>query len=68
VNQRDLYFDGETYEPEQDRERLAGQLERVRELMLDGEWRTPAEMSAKLGAEWASISARLRDLRKERVW
>jgi len=59
-------FDGQTYEPEHDEDRLGKQLERVRQLVLDGEWRTLDEIGAHSGAPPASVSARLRDLRKER--
>lgn len=57
-------FGGETYEPERDGERLGRQLLRVKALMLDGEWRTLAEIGEHVGAPEASVSARLRDLRK----
>lgn len=57
-------FDGVTYEPRHDAERLAGQLLRVWSAMRDGAWRTPAEIELATGDGWASISARLRDLRK----
>jgi hypothetical protein len=59
-------FGGATYEPEHDRGRLGRQLGRVKALMADGEWRTLAEVSAATGDPQASVSARLRDLRKER--
>lgn len=58
-------FDGPCLEPE-DHQRLATQLTAVRELLMDGRWRTPEEMESATGYRWASISARLRDLRKER--
>lgn len=57
-------FDGKTYEHEKDHGRLAAQLKRVRELMADEHWRTLAEISAAVGDPEASVSARLRDLRK----
>jgi hypothetical protein len=60
------YFSGATYEAVHDRDRLAAQLERVRRLMQDGEWRTLFEIEAATGDPVQSISARLRDLRKER--
>ena len=44
--------------------RLARQLRAVRHALLDGEWHTLAELSATLGYPEASISARIRDLRK----
>lgn len=59
-------FDGATYEPKHDRVRLTGQTLRVYEIVIDGRWRTLAEIEAITGDPQASISARLRDLRKER--
>jgi hypothetical protein len=58
------HFDGETYDPERDHERLTGQLARVRLLVLDGVWRTLEEIGAITGDPAQSVSARLRDLRK----
>lgn len=60
------YFDGSTYSPEYDRERLSGQLERVRAYMLAHDWVTLAELHTRVGGSEASVSARLRDLRKPR--
>jgi hypothetical protein len=62
-------FDGKTFEPEQDGPRLSSQLVATRELMLDGEWRNLAQIVLALRKQGihvteASISARLRDLRK----
>lgn len=57
-------FDGKTYEPSKDCERLKGQLARVFDLMSDGKWRTLAEIKSEAGGSEASVSARLRDLRK----
>jgi len=59
-------FDGVTFEPDLDEERLTQQLGRVRLLCLDGQWRTLDEIGAAIGAPPASVSARLRDLRKAR--
>lgn len=59
-------FDGRTFNPQKDGERLTAQLATVRSLMLDGQWRTLREIAASVGAPEASISARLRDLRKSR--
>lgn len=58
-------FGGSTFNPARDGERLERQADRVRELMVDGQWRTLAEISAATGAPEASVSARLRDLRRE---
>ncbi|MBA3727565.1 MAG: hypothetical protein H0W86_14320 [Armatimonadetes bacterium] len=57
-------FDGETYKPDRDFHRLNGQLARVRDLMRDGRWRTLDQVSDYAGGSVASVSARLRDLRK----
>lgn len=47
-----------------DAERLTSQLERVKRLMLDGQWRTLRHIAGCVGGSEAAISARLRDLRK----
>jgi hypothetical protein len=47
-----------------DEPRLSDQLRRVRDLMLDGTARSLAEISAAVSAPEASVSARLRDLRR----
>ena len=60
------HFDGETYEPEKDWRRLTSQLGRVYQCMKDGKWRGLREISEISGGSEASVSARLRDLRKER--
>jgi hypothetical protein len=59
-------FDGDTYEPDRDHERLSGQLQRVYELMRDEHWRTLEAISRNTGGTEASVSARLRDLRKDK--
>jgi len=58
--------DGETYESVFDKERLNAQQRRVFEVMQDGRWRTLREISETTGDGEASISARLRDFRKEK--
>ncbi len=46
--------------------RLTSQLARVRKLMLDGKWRTLRQIADEAGpGSEASMSARLRDLRRE---
>ena len=47
-----------------DQPRLTGQLNRVYELMSDGEWRTLTQIAQAVGGSEAGVSARLRDLRK----
>lgn len=49
-----------------DKPRLDSQRANVRELMLDGMFRTLKEIEEATGYPQASISARLRDLRKQR--
>lgn len=56
--------DGETYEAEFDYDRLNAQAARVYDAIKDGEWYTLSEIEFKSGDPQASISARLRDLRK----
>jgi len=57
---------GQTYEPQFDQERLSTQMQHVRGLMLTTlAWLTLREIEDSLGYPQASISARLRDLRKE---
>lgn len=62
-----IHFDGKTYEPDKDQGRLSAQIGRVFRVMRDGTWRTLEEIATLTGdASVASISARLRDLRKPR--
>jgi hypothetical protein len=57
-------FDGKTYQPERDHDRLTGQLERVFNLMRDGRWRTIPAIAYEVRGSESSVSARLRDFRK----
>lgn len=66
IQKRKPEFDGQTYESKQDKIRLTGQTLRVADLMLDGHWRTLQEIADATGDPQASVSARLRDLRKKR--
>ena len=65
-------FDGATYDEALDKPRLAGQLGAVYDVMSSGRWYTLGELALEvtnlLGshASEASVSARIRDLRKER--
>lgn len=58
--------DGETFDYARDARRLAGQHARVLALMKDGKFRTLAEIAEYTKDPEASVSARLRDLRKPR--
>jgi hypothetical protein len=59
-------FDGATFEVERDQDRLHHLLDRVRIFMDGGEWRTLAEIADACRGTEASVSARLRDLRKQK--
>lgn len=65
-DQREFSFDGRTMDEDPDApRRLSGQMLRVVQAMADGRWRTLAELTAIVKpATEASVSARLRDLRK----
>ena len=66
LNWLDQTFDGATYEPEKDQVRLGKQAQIVFTLMEDQCWRTLREIEDRTGFPQASISARLRDFRKDR--
>ncbi len=60
-------FNGDTYEPKFDATRLRGEMARVYNIIKDHQWRTLYEIHLATGVHGdpeASISARLRDLRK----
>jgi hypothetical protein len=59
-------FSGITYNKKKDGARMRSQLDRVRKIMSDGKWFTLDELSALCGGSVASISARIRDLRKSK--
>jgi len=59
-------FDGATYEPSLDKPRLNKQLQAVFDVVKSGRWMSLSEISARTSFPEASVSARLRDLRKER--
>ena len=58
--------DGVTFNVERDGKRLSLQHNRVLAALRDGEWWTLSELSAHTKDPEASVSARLRDLRKPR--
>lgn len=60
------HFNGPDYEPALDHARLTRQVDRIRQLMLDGQWRTLYEIAEATGDPESSISAQLRHLRKLR--
>src|SRR4051812_11827688 len=60
------HFDGVSYEPEHDGERLTGLLGRVYHTLTSGQWYTLSALVETCGGSEAGVSARLRDLRKRR--
>lgn len=62
----EFWVDGETYEHARDSSRLGEQMRAVFELMKDGKERTLREIAYATEYPESSVSARLRDLRKER--
>lgn len=56
--------DGQTYDHARDGLRLAAQHQRVLAYMSSGRWYTLRELASLTGDPEASISARIRDLRK----
>ena len=58
------HFAGPDYIAKLDQKRLTGQHERIKNLMLDGRWRTLPEIAEACRAGESSVSAQLRHLRK----
>ena len=61
-----MSFGGKTFDEGLDGNRLRKQLSAVWTFMFDGQWHTLKELSKAVGAPEASVSARLRDLRKKK--
>ena len=61
-----MKFIGPEYKKADDQKRLKNQHNAIKELMLDGVWRTLLEISRATGHREASVSAQLRHLRKPR--
>ena len=61
-----MRFDGSDYDPRYDKARLTGQILRIFKAIKDGSWNTLVEIQDLTGDPQASISAQLRNLRKER--
>jgi len=59
-------FDGATFSESRDGSRLASQLADVRTCLRDGCWWGLDDIQSRTGHPQASISARIRDLRKTR--
>ena len=61
-----LRFDGSDYDPKYDKKRLTGQILRIFDAIKDGSWNTLVEIQNLTGDPQTSISAQLRNLRKDR--
>lgn len=59
-----MHFSGADYRAPRDQARLLTQLERIKNSMLDGQWRRLQEIAQLAQAPSASVSAQLRNLRK----
>ena len=59
-------FGGDTFDQTRDGARLNAQAQKVFDVMCDRSWRTLGQIAEATGAPEASVSARLRDLRKPR--
>ncbi len=66
MTQLGINFDG-PHLTRRDQRRLATNQSAVYRLMLDGQWRTLAEIAEAVDCSEAGASARLRDLRKPKV-
>ena len=64
-NQPPLFY-GSDYDPELDRKRLSGQMLRVFEYMRNEKWMTLYEISSSINEPESSVSAQMRNLRKDR--
>mgnify|MGYP003344064058 FL=1 len=61
-----MRFNGADYDHDRDSVRLTGQLLRIWNVVVDGQWRTLKDIAQRTGDPEASISAQLRHLRKPR--
>jgi hypothetical protein len=62
----DGHRDGKTYDPALDYARLNTQMKRVWSVIADKQWHSLAGISSRTGDPEASVSARIRDLRKQK--
>tara|TARA_R100001510_G_C7653650_1_gene211965 strand:+ start:3249 stop:3587 length:339 start_codon:yes stop_codon:yes gene_type:complete len=60
------HFDGDDYKKNRDEKRLRGQILRVFNCVKDGEWKALRVIAQTTNDPEASVSAQLRNLRKER--
>jgi|TARA_B100000586_G_scaffold265245_1_gene236684 hypothetical protein len=64
MEQTQIHFDGVTYDPKLDYTRLTTQLGKIYNLLNTGRWFTLRQLADLIKAPEASVSARIRDLRK----
>ena len=57
---------GDSYNPNKDGQRIKKQHEKIRDIMIDGVWRTLSNIESLTSYPQASISAQLRHLRKQK--
>jgi hypothetical protein len=64
----ELAFDGDTYEKDVDYKRLSTSLKKIKHIMSHprGQWWTLFELAKLTGSSEAGVSARVRDLRKDK--
>ena len=60
------HFDGSDYIPELDQKRLKTQLSTIFDIILDNKWYTLSRLRKFTGFPESSISAQLRNLRKDK--
>jgi len=59
-------FEGDTYDEVLDKDRLSTQLAAVLNLMLDEEWHKMQSIASAINAPEPSVSAQIRNLRKDK--
>jgi DNA-binding transcriptional MerR regulator len=64
--QHEMFFDGDDYVHDRDKKRLGTQLDQIRDFMEGKEYLTLQEISDATGHPHSSVSAQIRNLRKER--
>lgn len=62
----DPEFDGDDYQSDRDKPRLTGQIKDVITFMRDGLWHSVTQIAATTQHPEPSVSAQLRNLRKDR--
>lgn len=58
--------DGSTFDPNRDQPAIDIQRLRTWDVIRDNQWHTSVELEERVGSNWASVGARVRDFRKAR--